>query len=270
MTLQRVGILHDSASPFAERAEALAMRHQLPLIAIEQADSAALLLILDQDGLALHSMDAAGEQPLRIDFGHGRLDYRRRHGGGTQEPLARAVGLRGGFRPQLLDATGGFGTDAFVLASLGCQVTLCERSPVMAALLADALARAGQKAELSAIAARITLRQCDARDELASGRQHDVICLDPMFPPRRKSALPRRTMVQLQQLVGHDEDADALLPLALEQARYRVVVKRPRQAPLLAGLTAHHSLEGSSCRFDVYTLRKLPSKQEAAEAASTS
>lgn len=270
MTPQSVGILHDPASPFAGPAEALALRHRLPLITAGQADSVTLLLILDQDGLALHSRSAAGEQPLRIDFGHGGLDYRRRHGGGTQEPLAKAVGLRGGFRPQLLDATGGFGNDSFVLASLGCPVTLCERSPVMAALLADALARAGQNPALAAIAARITLLQGDARDELARGRQHDVICLDPMFPPRRKSALPRRTMVQLQQLVGHDEDADALLPLALERARYRVVVKRPRQAPPLAGLAAHHSFEGSSCRFDVYTLRKLPSKQELAEAASSS
>jgi 16S rRNA (guanine1516-N2)-methyltransferase len=43
-----------------------------------------------------------------------------------------------------LDATGGLGRDGFVLAWHGCRVTLVERHPVIAALLADGLRRASQ------------------------------------------------------------------------------------------------------------------------------
>lgn len=264
-----VAILHDSASPFAGQAEALAARFQLPLIEADQSSSATLLLIFDEAGLGLHATATSSDHPLRIDFTSGSLDYRRRHGGGAGEYLAKAAGLRGGFRPQLFDATGGFGTDAFLLASLGSEVTLCERSPVMAALLFDALARARAKPECTAIVERITLLHADARQQLTTPGQHDVIYLDPMFPPRRKSALPRKAMVQLQQLVGHDEDADQLLPLALERARYRVVIKRPRHAPPLAGQTASYSLTGPTCRFDIHSRQRLPSKKEAESAGLT-
>jgi len=258
-----VAILRDPDSPFAGQADALAARFQLPLVESVQSDFTTLLLIFDQAGLGLHAAATPSDHPLRIDFTSGSLDYRRRHGGGAGEHLAKAVGVRGGFRPQLFDATGGLGTDAFLLASLGSEVTLCERSPVMAALLFDALARARAQPECAAIVERITLLHADARQQLASSGQHDVIYLDPMFPPRSKSALPRKAMVQLQQLVGHDEDADQLLPLALERARYRVVIKRPRHAPLLAGQTASYSLSGPTCRFDVHSRQRLPSKKDA-------
>ena len=56
--------------------------------------------------------------------------------------IAKAVGIAQGVRPQVLDATAGLGKDAFVLASLGCQMTLIERQPLIAALLEDGLARA--------------------------------------------------------------------------------------------------------------------------------
>ena len=43
--------------------------------------------------------------------------------------LGRAVGLKADRKPLIWDATGGLGRDAFVLADLGCEVTLCERMP---------------------------------------------------------------------------------------------------------------------------------------------
>ena len=40
---------------------------------------------------------------------------------------------------RLRGATAGLGRDSFVLADLGCQVTLCERNPVIAELLGAGL-----------------------------------------------------------------------------------------------------------------------------------
>jgi 16S rRNA (guanine1516-N2)-methyltransferase len=47
--------------------------------------------------------------------------------------IAKAVGIQPGIRPFVLDATAGLGRDAFVLATLGCEMVLCERQPIIAA-----------------------------------------------------------------------------------------------------------------------------------------
>src|SRR5581483_4598494 len=82
------------------------------------------------------------KQDLYIDFASGANTYRRLHGGGTGQAVAKAVGLKTyGLPLTIIDATAGLGQDAFVLACLGCQVTLIERNPAIADLLADALQR---------------------------------------------------------------------------------------------------------------------------------
>ena len=81
----------------------------------------------------------------------------------------------------------------------------------------------------------------------------------PMFPERGKTAKVKKSMAFFHHLVGSDDDAAALLPLALATARYRVVVKRPRHAPPLADMEPGLCFEGKSTRFDVYPLKKMPS-----------
>ncbi|WP_265583952.1 class I SAM-dependent methyltransferase [Chitinimonas koreensis] len=192
---------------------------------------------------------------MRVDFAGGAAEWRRKHGGGRGQGVARACGLKGGATPRVLDATAGLGRDAFVLAALGCEVDLIERSPLAAALLEDGLARAALDAEVAAIAARMRLYRGGAAELLANwpGARPEVIYLDPMFPDtRRKSALSKKEMQAFQAVVGADLDADALLAPARALALERVAVKRPRHAPLLAGLTPAYSLEGDSVRFDVY------------------
>ena len=159
----------------------------------------------------------------------------------------------------MLDATGGLGRDAFVLASLGCTVTVVERSPVVAALLKDGLKRAEADQEVSAIARRIKLVQGDSQAllPLFSKQEEsiDVVYLDPMFPHREKSALVKKEMRLFQSLLGADADANELLQPALGLAKYRVVVKRPKGAPDLGLRTPSYRLEGKACRYDVYTLK---------------
>src|SRR5690625_7768177 len=76
----------------------------------------------------------------------------------------------------------------------------------------------------------------------------DVVYLDPMFPERHKSAEVKKEMRAFHQLVGRDDEADDLLLSALGQARYRVVVKRPRTPPLLAQREASAPLRGKTTR----------------------
>lgn len=169
--------------------------------------------------------------------------------------IAKAVGLKGGERPSVLDCTAGLGGDAFVLASLGCSVQMCERVPVVRALLADALAQAAllEDTELRPILDRMELIEQDSLDYLTHCcPPPDVIYLDPMFPERSKRALVKKEMRVFHELVGSDLDADALLPAALNVAKRRVVVKRPRIAPRLDGPNPSYVLEGKSNRYDIY------------------
>ncbi len=224
------------------------------------------VLVLGEEGLALHAINLQGNNlSIRADFHGATTTYRRKQGGGKSQMIARAVGIKNGVFPNVLDATAGLGKDAFVLASLGCQVTLLEREPIIYALLEDAMKRAEQFAAhkdstLQEILNRMDLIRADAIDymhEHLAQERPDVVYLDPMFPPRTKSAQVKKEMQVFHCLLGTDDTADALLEAALQFARYRVVVKRPRLAPTLSDHAPSHTLEGKRNRYDVYALRKL-------------
>ncbi|WP_288371992.1 class I SAM-dependent methyltransferase, partial [uncultured Marinobacter sp.] len=184
--------------------------------------------------------------------------YRRQHGGGKSEAIAKACGLQKKRDVTVLDATAGLGRDAFVLASLGASVTLVERNPAVAALLYDGLRRGAQTAELSWLPERMQLLHCSALQALTTHAAVDVVYLDPMFPPRDKTALVKKEMQVFRQVVGDDDDSAQLLQAALKAARYRVVVKRPRKAPFVEGPEPATRIEGKSSRYDIYSLKALP------------
>ena len=186
---------------------------------------------------------------LKVDFVTGKADFRRKHP--SKELLTKACGLKKGNRPTIIDATAGLGRDAFVLASQGCQVTMLERSPELAALLKEAL----KQLHTSDPSIQLDLVHCEAKDYLAKlpEEQHpDVIYLDPMHPTRKKSALVKKEMRELRELVGEDQDAAELFEIALKTAKKRVVVKRPRTANPLSTKEPNLTLTGKSTRFDVY------------------
>ena len=164
-------------------------------------------------------------------------------------------------RLRIMDATAGLGRDSAVLAALGCEVLMIERHPVVGVLLDDALLRARASAEprVRELAARLGFRAGDAREFLqgGAGEAPDAVLLDPMFPERESSAAVRKEMRVFQHLVGDDADAPALLEAALARAVFRVVVKRPRAAPPLAGPRPSHTLQGRSTRFDVYVRARI-------------
>lgn len=216
-------------------------------------------LQLGPDGLRLAWSGPDAPRPIRVDFTAGAAVHRRRFGGGSGQMIARAAGIASGVRPTVLDATAGLGGDAFVLASLGCEVTLVERHPLIAALLEDGLRRALEDPGTAPVAARLRLRRADAVEAMQAwpGEAPQVIYLDPMFPPRAGSALGKKEMRLFRPLVGDDEDAPALLAAALSLASHRVVVKRPRLSGTIGDMAPGYVLEGKSSRFDVYPKRSF-------------
>lgn len=228
-----------------EDARALSERLALPLA--EDAPGATYLLTLTPERLELREAGSRAG-PVYVDFREARRAARPRN-----EALGRAVGVRGSERPTVADATAGLGQDAFLLASLGCRITLLERSSVVAALLEDGLRRARQAEGLRDSAERLTLLVGDAKTLLPTLEPRpEVVYLDPMYPERGKSALKRKEMRFFRALVGDDSDAGELLELALKVATKRVVVKRPSKGERLAGRKPHGVLPGKTVRFDLY------------------
>jgi 16S rRNA (guanine1516-N2)-methyltransferase len=232
------------------RAEALAA--ELGLATGVEADTRALLS-LTETRLEIRPIGADVPGAIAVDFGAGKLRHRRR--GGHNEPLGRAVGV--GKWPDLavIDATAGLGRDSFVLADLGCKVTMLERSAVVFALLRDGLSRGlgGDDVWVREVCERLELVHCESREWLGGNAgSADVVYLDPMFPARRKSARVKKEMWLFQQLLESGAGAPGLLEAARNAARKRVVVKRPAKAPPLEDRKPDFELPGKTVRFDVY------------------
>lgn len=248
-----------TAPELAPSAQQLAGRLGCPCTDLSAPD-ADLLLEWSPAGLGLRATGPDAPGAVRVDFVEGALAHRRQFGGGTGQMVARAVGLKGSLRPSVLDATAGLGRDAFVLAALGCPVTLLERQPVIAALLEDGLERARHAGgEVAEIVGRMQLISADAISAMAAWATAvpEVIHLDPMFPHRDKSALVKKEMRLFRPLAGDDADAPALLAAALGLASHRVVVKRARKAPAIEGRAPTAQITGQSSRYDIYGLRRL-------------
>ncbi|GGA88909.1 ribosomal RNA small subunit methyltransferase J [Neiella marina] len=231
-------------------AKQLARRFNLPF---GPSNAPGLQLILTVRGLVLRDREQPKLGDVWVDWTGGAVAHRRNFGGGRGQAVAKAVGLKKGQTPSVLDATAGLGRDGMVLASLGCQVSLVERHPAVAALLYDGYQRACLDSDIGQwITERVQCHHGQSREMIESLPQHDVIYLDPMFPHRQKSAQIKKEMRLFQQLVGADEDADAVFTVALQHAGKRVVVKRPDYADFIAGQQPHHQIVTKKNRFDVY------------------
>ena len=190
---------------------------------------------------------------LRCDFVGGAVQHRLRFGGGRGQDLPKAAGFKPGINPHIIDATAGLGRDAFLLASLGATVTMIERSTDMHALLLDGMARALDAGGLTAeIISRMTLIHGDAIQLLPS-LSPEIVLVDPMHPPRNKSALVKAEMRQIRAIVGIDDDQTRLMQTALAHASRRVVLKWPAKAAPMADIPpASHQIIGKSVRYDVF------------------
>ena len=237
------------------KAQKLACKLNLSLLDIEEnMDKFTFLLVYTPQHLELRENTNKRSKSILVDFLSSKLDYRVKYGGGKKQLIAKAIGIKNGKSLTVIDATAGFGIDAFILASLGCKVTMIERSPIIGALLEDGLNRF----QINSKHKNIKLMHGNAIAKIENIitknlRRPDIIYLDPMYPKRKQSALNKKTMRILHALVGNDNDALKLLKIALKCAKERVVVKRPKDANYLGDQKPDiRFLSGGSSRYDVY------------------
>jgi 16S rRNA G966 N2-methylase RsmD len=220
--------------------------------------------------LFLYDTQQIFKTPFCVDFTTRAIQTRIKKNKKNPEPLIRACGLHlknSNFNSDsdsdsnltLLDLTAGFGLDSFLLASF-CPIlklTLLENNPVIHSLLTAGL----KHAELfyPKITTRCHLVPIDHESYLKQlNFKYDIIYLDPMFPIRNKSARVKKYAELLQILTESHQlntqtDLSTILALARAHAKKRVILKRPKTAPILD--TPAFSLlgaRGQSCRFDVY------------------
>ena len=190
---------------------------------------------------------------LKCSFIEGPILHRLKYGKGRGHNLAKAVGFKFNKNRTIIDATAGLGYDAFILASLGANVTLIERSEKIYDLLKAAISEAKlYGGEISKIVNRMNLLFGDSKDILPNIAP-EVILIDTMYKDRKKSALVKNDMRLVREVVGSDSDHVELINVALNNASKRVVIKQPRYAETLDNIKAcSHQILGKTIRYDVY------------------
>ena len=258
----------------------------LPIVEINSS-----IRILEENGQIRIEHHQLG--PLVIDFIQDAAHYRRRNPLGKNDLLAKALGWSKGNR-QVIDATLGLAEDAVFMAQLGFVVTGIEQNPYLYRVLAQSLQQAKdwiQHASLIATASlaenhhepvntsevllnepaviknqfqyleRLQWLNGDSIQLLPEIKDADVIYLDPMFPEKKKSSLPRKEMQIFKSLIGEPQNEIQLLEVALSVAKDRVVVKRPLIGPAIGSEESKpkhritHSFLGKAIRYDMYSVR---------------
>ena len=190
------------------------------------------------------------KRKLEIDFDTNKHDYSRSHKG-SGELIARSLGIKEDIK-NVVDLSAGLGIDAVLLAQIGFQVISVERCPILVFLLHEAQKKTTRK-EVKGINWVLS----DSKNFLTDYKlEGPTSCyFDPMYPEKKKTALPRQEMVIFRELVGQDPDAEATLKLALQKGFVRTSVKRPVKAEELIEKPDYH-LASKLIRFDIYYPRQ--------------
>jgi len=231
--------------------KAFARENDLELVeSINDLSTDKAIFDFQNNKLFLHMLLDGESSSIHFDLDEGSVAYRAKSVSKSNELIARAIGCKSHYRPRVLDATAGMGRDSFIMAKLGCDVLMQERCEPIYLLLENALIRLFEnQPELKK---SLHLQKSNSIESFEQLEMIDVIYLDPMFPIRKKSALVKKEMRLFKKLAGEDLDADSLLTHALTANVKRVVVKRPKGAPLLKALKPSHEINSKNFRFDVY------------------
>jgi len=213
-----------------ERVEKLAQRCGYSVIpSVKEATNPnAIKIIFDNDQWRIH-LDSSSAI-VSVDFSDPRFYARASSSALQGEYVVRAVLGRKKATQSLsvLDATAGFGHDAFLLAAAGCQVMLAEQMPLLAYLLEQAVQRAQNHTSdlLISAAERMTVMEANSVTLMQqwSTSRPDVIYLDPMYAHAdneskrglKKSAAVKKNMAFLQRLTTHQEAMTSTVPSAVQ------------------------------------------------------
>ena len=125
----------------------------------------------------------------------------------------------------ILDCTGGFARDAAILASLGNNVTLIDRNPLIMSLLVDAREKI-KTDDIRYIFNRIKSKFGNCIDFIRNTNKHfDYIYFDFMFNTN-KSALPSKNEQFLRKIVKNNinENIDIIYE-TIQRVRSKIIIK---------------------------------------------
>ena len=232
------------------------------IVFAQLTSSTKFYLRFSNEGLSLFLNEAKAPGAVIVNFSQASMQ-RRMKNSISKQGIVKAVGIKRSNLPSIVDGTAGLGKDSFLLASLGCSVTMYERSPIVHALLADGLQRgATADAAVAAVIPNLQLRNFNFDATIKLDQSVDVVYLDPMFPESKRSARVKKDMYLLQRLLGGEQQARSkqenqrdefnLLDAAKNIAEKRVVVKRGKASPYMGACKPDVEFKGSSNRYDVY------------------
>ncbi|QFQ32731.1 16S rRNA methyltransferase [Buchnera aphidicola (Aphis fabae)] len=221
---------------------------------INHDENASIALIINNNTLELYHRLTPHEKTIKVDFLSKQNNYRCLKFKKKNEALYKALGIKKNYFPYVIDATAGFGRDAFLIAFWGCYVLMLERHPIIAALLKDGLQRAHESQKIGNwLKQRLHLMFYDSFKMLEIPiLQPDIIYLDPMYPINKKKALPKKNMQFLRNIIKNSDNHENLLNISRKFAKKRIIVKRPSYAQPLSKEKVKFSISNKNHRFDIY------------------
>eukprot|EP01130_Rhizamoeba_saxonica_P011349 TRINITY_DN4717_c0_g1_i1.p1 TRINITY_DN4717_c0_g1~~TRINITY_DN4717_c0_g1_i1.p1 ORF type:complete len:360 (+),score=70.96 TRINITY_DN4717_c0_g1_i1:349-1428(+) len=255
--------LDSSLTSYWDRANSFAKQLDLDLVTEQDAKEMDLdyLFVLD-NYMSLRPMKVTGNNtvisaPIYCNFTHPSTLFRLKTETLKKSPLLRACKVKNaGNDFHIIDATGGMGIDAFVLASRGHRVTVIEKNPLIYALLQDGLALHKQDGEISNIMNRITVIHADSNQYIPTIPDNEkpyVIYLDPMYPTtKQKRAASKKEMTILKGITGNPTNTAELIQSAKRKVLNKVVLKRPLKCQFVYNEEPIGSHRGTSVRYDLY------------------
>jgi 16S rRNA (guanine1516-N2)-methyltransferase len=236
-----------------QKAEELAHIWNVPMSA-DFSGARGVKVVVSELAIGLGFVDKAKGKPFYVDFLTRAWKAKLISGLPKSHIFRRALGHHD--KPlRVIDATAGFGQDAILALSLGCEVIAVEKSNVVVTVFRNGIMRALREDEsVRAKFENLSVVEADAEIFLAQIDAADVVYLDPMFDKPKKSAKSSKEMQLLQELLAPLPDLQAeerLFERAYANAKSRVVVKRPLKAKALVKAPTH-SYKGQSIRYDVY------------------
>ncbi len=229
----------------------LAARLAVPLIeSIDKQSKEIFFLSWREGSLKLIDIAQIKKGGLTVDI-EPRPGEQRSWPAPKKGALAQAIGRK---TRTVVDATTGWGQDSLHIFRMGYQLQCIERSPVMVELLSDAYKRLAEQTWVKQLQLTVPELMSGNAIELLPAliEKPECIYIDPMFPlKRKKSALAKKSMTILRDLLGDDEDKEQLFAAAYQTATKKVVVKTPDYADPIAGKPSE-SFSGKLLRYDVY------------------
>jgi len=234
-----------------EDSQALADRLAVPLYFSADKKTPEDFFLTWRDGcLKLLDKELLKKGGLKVDI-EPRNGEQRSWPAAKDGALAQAIGRK---TKTVVDATTGWAQDSLHIFRMGYSLQCIERSPIMLELLKDAYQRLEQLSWVKQL--ELSAPQLIAGNAVGILEQlpepPECVYIDPMFPPKRKkSALPKKSMLILRDLLGDDQDKEQLFLAAMQAASRKVVVKSPDYAAPLGGVPSE-SFKGKLLRYDVY------------------